>query len=163
MTTQSGGTSAGELCAAGGEALTRASFCTGEFAEAERLFSAAAAAGSGDGDATGLARATSGLAQTRHGRNVARLVAGDALGEADVAAEEELAGRALGLWRGGGGAGGRGGGRVEPCPGVGARRRGRQRAGAVRPEPGVPGAAARLGPRDAVPVAGGRPRRGGGG
>src|ERR1700761_7472887 len=99
MTTQPGGTAASELCAAADEALTRASFCTGEFAGAERLFHDAGAAATADGDAAGLARATSGLAQARHGRNVARLVAGDALGEADVAAEEELAGRALGLWR----------------------------------------------------------------
>lgn len=99
MTIQPGGTAARELCAAADEALTRASFCTGEFAEAERLFGDAAAAATRDGDATGLARATSGLSQARHGRNVARLVGGDELSEADVAAEEDLAGRALGLWR----------------------------------------------------------------
>jgi len=99
MTTQPEGTAAGERFAAANEALTRASFCTGEFAGAERLFSDAAAAAAADGDAMGLARATSGLAQVRHGRNVATLVAGEVPAEADVAAEEDLAGRALGLWR----------------------------------------------------------------
>jgi hypothetical protein len=99
MTIQPGGTAARELCAVADEALTRASFCTGEFAGAERLFSDAAAAAAGDDDATGLARATSGLAQARHGRNVALLVAGGVPGEADVAAEDDLAVRALGLWR----------------------------------------------------------------
>lgn len=93
------GEAVGELCAAVDEALTRASFCTGEFAEAERLFSDAAAPAARDGDTAGLARATSGLGRTQHGRNVAKLVTGGAPTEADIAAEEDLMGRALGLWR----------------------------------------------------------------
>lgn len=98
MTMQPGG-AARELCVAADEALRQASFCTGEFAEAERLFSDAAAAVTRDGDTAGLARATSGLGQTRHGRNVVALVAGGVPTEADIAAEEDLTGRALGLWR----------------------------------------------------------------
>jgi tetratricopeptide (TPR) repeat protein len=98
MTIQSGG-SARELCAAADEALTQAWFCTGAFAEAERLFSDAAAAATRDGETAALARAASGLSQTRHGRNVATLVAGGVPTEADISAEEDLAGRALGLWR----------------------------------------------------------------
>lgn len=99
MTTQPGETAARARFAAADEALTRASFCTGEFAEAEGLLGDAAAAAAADGDAIGLARAASGLARARHGRNVARLVAGEVPAEADVAAEADLAGRALGLWR----------------------------------------------------------------
>ena len=98
MTIQSGG-SARELCVAADEALTQAWFCTGEFTEAERLFSDAAAAAARDGDMAVLARAASGLSQTWHGRNVATLVAGGVPTEADISAEEDLAGRALGLWR----------------------------------------------------------------
>jgi len=98
MTIQSGG-SARELCAAADEALTQAWFCTGAFAEAERLFSDAAAAATRDGETAALARAASGLSQARHGRNVATLVAGGVPTEADISAEEDLAGRALGLWR----------------------------------------------------------------
>ena len=93
------GGSARELRAAADESLTRAWFCTGEFAEPERLFSDAAATATRDGDAAGLARAVSGLGQVRHGRNVATLVTGGVPSEADIAAQEDLTGRALGLWR----------------------------------------------------------------
>lgn len=88
-----------ELCAAADEALRRASFCTGEFAEAERLFSDAAAAATREDDTAGLARATGGLGQTHHGRNVAKLVTGDVPTEVDIAAEEDLIDRALDLWQ----------------------------------------------------------------
>jgi hypothetical protein len=62
MTIQPGG-AVRELCATADEALRQASFCTGEFAEAERLFSDAAAAATRDGDTASLARATSGCSQ----------------------------------------------------------------------------------------------------
>ena len=98
MTIQPGG-AVRELCAAADEALTQASFCTWEFAEAERLFSDAAAAAMRDGDTAGLARATSGLGQVHHGRNIAKLVTGGVPTEPDIAAQEDLLVHALGLWQ----------------------------------------------------------------
>ena len=97
-----------ELCAAGDEALTEATFCTGEFAGAERLFSDALARAAGAGDQAGEARAVSGLGHVGHLRNVATLAAGGTPAEADIDAEEELMSRALGLWRETGDSGGTG-------------------------------------------------------
>ena len=74
------------LCASADEALTEGAFRTGEFAEAERLFSQARAAGEQVGDLDGQARAVAGLGMTEHHRNIARLVAGAAVPDADVAA-----------------------------------------------------------------------------
>ena len=88
-----------ELCAAGDEALTEASFCTGAFGAAERLFGDALASAGQTGDQAGEARAVSGLTRVSHLRNIGTLVAGGTPAEADIAAEEELAGRALTLWR----------------------------------------------------------------
>jgi hypothetical protein len=87
------------LYAAGGEALTDASFCTGEFAAAERLFGEALSRAARAGDRAGEAAALGGLGRVHHLRNIAALVAGAAPGEADIAAEEELVVRALALWR----------------------------------------------------------------
>ena len=87
------------LCALADEALIEGAFRTGEFAEAERLFAEAQEAAVQAGDRAGEARAVSGLGLTEHHRNIVRLVAGAAVAEADVAAEEELMRRALALWR----------------------------------------------------------------
>jgi tetratricopeptide (TPR) repeat protein len=87
------------LCAVAEEALIEGAFCTGEFAEAERLFTEARAAAAQAGDREREARAVGGLGMARHYRSIARLVAGEPVAEADVAAEEELMRRALALWR----------------------------------------------------------------
>jgi tetratricopeptide (TPR) repeat protein len=83
------------LCAAAHEALTEASFLTGDFAEAERLFSEARDLAGRDGDRGGEGLAVTGLGMTQHGRNIARLAVGETPPDADVAAEEELMRRGL--------------------------------------------------------------------
>jgi hypothetical protein len=98
MAIQSGGTVRG-LCTAGDEALTEAAFRTGNLAEAERLFGDAAALAARDADREGEARALLGLGMTHHYRNIGRLIAGAELAETDIAAEEDLMRRALGLWQ----------------------------------------------------------------
>lgn len=97
MTSQPG--TARGLQAAADEALMEAAFCTGEFAEAERLFTEAQAAAARAGDRAQEARAAGGLGMTLHYRNIARLVAGAAVADTGVAAEEELMRRALDLWQ----------------------------------------------------------------
>jgi tetratricopeptide (TPR) repeat protein len=87
------------LCAAADEALTEASFRTADFAAAERLFTEARDLAAGEGDRDGAALAISGLGMTRHGRNVALLVDGAEVPDADVVAEEELMRQALAAWR----------------------------------------------------------------
>src|SRR5215831_17337575 len=93
------GLAARALCAAADEALTEASFRTADFAEAERLFTEARDLATRDGDREGEALAITGLGMTQHGRNITRLVAGEALSDADMAAEEELMRRALAAWQ----------------------------------------------------------------
>jgi hypothetical protein len=93
------GLAARALCAAADEALTEASFQTADFAEAERLFTEARDRAARDGDRDGEALAISGLGLTQHGRNITALADGGAPSGADVAAEEELMGRALARWR----------------------------------------------------------------
>lgn len=93
------GRAARDLCAAADEALIEAAFCTGEFAGAERMFAEAEAVAARDGDREGAALAAGGLGMTRHHRNIAKLVTGDAVAEADVAAEEDLMRRALTRWQ----------------------------------------------------------------
>ncbi len=88
-----------DLCAAADEALTEAAFRTGELAEAQALFTAARAAAARAGDREAEASAIGGLGMTHHHRNIGRLVAGAAVADADVAVEEELMRRALGLWQ----------------------------------------------------------------
>jgi tetratricopeptide (TPR) repeat protein len=96
MTTRPGRT-AHELVAAAGEALTQAAFCTGEFAGAERLFGEMRAVAAGDGDREAEAGAVGGLGMTRHHRNIAALVGGQAPAETDIVAEDDLMRRALDL------------------------------------------------------------------
>ena len=93
------GRDARELCAIADEALTEAAFCTGEFGDAERLFAEAEAMATRDGDREGAALAAGGLGMTHHYRNIAKLVTGDAVADADVAAEEDLMRRALARWQ----------------------------------------------------------------
>ncbi|HEX9542902.1 MAG TPA: hypothetical protein VGA04_32685 [Streptosporangiaceae bacterium] len=99
MTIPPGGT-AHQLWAAADEALTEAAFCTGEFTEAERLFSEARTLAERDGDRETEALAVGGLGMTHHYRNIAKLIGGGlAPADADVAAEEELMRRALAIWQ----------------------------------------------------------------
>jgi tetratricopeptide (TPR) repeat protein len=93
------GLAARALCAAADEALTEASFQTGDFAAAERLFAEAQELAAREGDRLGEALAVTGLGMTRHGRNISRLSAGATVSAADAAAEEELMRRALDIWR----------------------------------------------------------------
>lgn len=79
--------------------MIEAAFCTGEFADVERLFAEAEAIAARDGDREGAALAASGLGMTHHYRNIANLVTGDAVADVDVAAEEDLMRRALGRWQ----------------------------------------------------------------
>lgn len=76
-----------------------AAFCTEEFAEAEQAFGAARARAAQQGDRETEALAISGLGMTQHYRNISRLIAGAALAEADIAAEEELMRLALTRWQ----------------------------------------------------------------
>ena len=87
------------LCAAADEALLEAAFRTGELAEAERLFSEARTVAAEAGDRESQARAIGGLGMALHHRCIARHVAGDAVADADIAAEEELMRRSLALWQ----------------------------------------------------------------
>jgi hypothetical protein len=87
------------LCAAADEALTEASFQTADFAAAHRLFTGARELAVREGDREAAALAITGLGLTQHGRNITRLVGGEALSDADVAAEEELMRQALAAWQ----------------------------------------------------------------
>ncbi len=93
------GSAALALCAAAEEAMWPAAFCTGEFAEAERLFGEARALAQRDGDREGEACATGGLGLVMHHRYIVRLVAGGELTQEEIAAEEQLMHRALSLWQ----------------------------------------------------------------
>jgi tetratricopeptide (TPR) repeat protein len=87
------------VCVAADDALTAAAFCTGDFAAAERLFGEARAIAARAGERAGEAFAIGGLGMVLHHRNIARLVGGVPLADADVAAEEDLMRQALALWR----------------------------------------------------------------
>jgi hypothetical protein len=87
------------LCAAADEALTEAAFRTGDFGAADRLFSEARTLAAHAGDQESQARALGGLGIAQHYRCITRLVAGDAVPDADIAAEEELMRRSLALWQ----------------------------------------------------------------
>ena len=93
------GRAALDLCAAADEALIEAAFRTGEFGGAERLFGEAGTIAERDDDQEGAARAACGLGMTSHHRNIAKLVTGEAVADADVAAEEDLMRRALARWQ----------------------------------------------------------------
>lgn len=105
MATRAGGVggkqagSARELCAAAGEALAEAGFCTGEFTSAAELFAQARASAERDGDRKAEATAIGGLGMTVHYRNIARLVSDLRPGGEDVAAEEALMRQALSIWQ----------------------------------------------------------------
>jgi hypothetical protein len=92
------GLAAKALCAAAGEALTEGTFRTGEFAEAERLFTDAREMAVRNGNAECAAHALTGLAMTTHSRNVGRLAGGESLSGDDVAGEEALMRDALAAW-----------------------------------------------------------------
>jgi tetratricopeptide (TPR) repeat protein len=98
MTTGPGRTIA-KLCAAAEEALAEAAFRTGEFSDVERLFREALTLSEPDGDRKTEARALGGLGMVRQHRCIARLVAGLAPDDGEVAAEEELMRGALAIWR----------------------------------------------------------------
>jgi tetratricopeptide (TPR) repeat protein len=87
------------LCAAADEALTEASFRTGDFADAERMYTEARDLAIQQGDREGEARAITGLGMTHHGRNVGRLAGGGTLSAAEKEAEEELMRLGLATWR----------------------------------------------------------------
>lgn len=93
------GAAIGELCAAADEALTEAAFRTGEFAAAERLFGEALTLAGQHGDRESEARALGGLGLAGHFRNLSMLIAGQAPAAVYVAAEEQLMGDALTIWR----------------------------------------------------------------
>jgi tetratricopeptide (TPR) repeat protein len=97
MTTGPGRT-IGELCAAAEEALAEAAFRTGEFTDTQRLFGEALTMAELHGDRKTEARALGGLGMLRHQRCIARLVAGLAPDDVEVAAEEELMRGALAIW-----------------------------------------------------------------
>ena len=99
MTTGPGAPLGASLCAAAEDALAEAAFRTGEFSDAERTFGQALTMARQQGDRTAEARALAGLGLVRHYRAIARLVAGLALDDADVAAEEELMRDALAIER----------------------------------------------------------------
>ena len=99
MTTGPGASLRASLCAAAEEALAEAAFRTGEFSAAERAFDQALTSARQDGDRATEARALGGLGLVRHYRAIARLIAGLALDDADVAAEEELMRDALAIGR----------------------------------------------------------------
>src|SRR6185437_9630595 len=86
-------------CLAADEALTAAAFCTGDFAEADRLFTHAQTVAAGAGDWAGEAFAIGGLAMVLHHRSLGKLIDGSAPADTDVAAEEELMRRALVIWQ----------------------------------------------------------------
>lgn len=88
-----------ELCAAADEALMEGAFRTGEFGAAERLFTQARAVAAQAGEREREACAVGGLGMARHYRNITRLIAGDAVADADVAAEEELMRGSVALWQ----------------------------------------------------------------
>jgi tetratricopeptide (TPR) repeat protein len=99
MRTGPGASLRASLCAAAEDALAAGAFCTGEFSDAERGFSRVLPMAREHGDRKAEARALGGLGLVRHQRCIARLVAGLALDDADVAAEEELMSGALVIWR----------------------------------------------------------------
>jgi tetratricopeptide (TPR) repeat protein len=98
MTIPPGG-AARDLCMGADEALTEAAFRTGDLTAAEMLFAEARVLAVREDDRAGEAYAVGGLGMTYHHRNIARLVTGAALAEADIGAEEELMRHALAAWR----------------------------------------------------------------
>jgi hypothetical protein len=92
------GLAAKALCAAADEALIEGSFRTGDFAEAERLFTDARELAARDGDGECAALAVTGLGITAHSRNINLLADGGKLSDDDIAGEESLMRDALAAW-----------------------------------------------------------------
>ena len=92
------GLAAKALCAAADEALVEGSFRTGDFAEAERLYSDVREIAARDGDGECMALAVTGLGLTAHSRNINRLADGEKLSDGDIADEESLMRDALAAW-----------------------------------------------------------------
>ena len=99
MRTGPGSSLRASLCAAAEETLTEAAFRTGEFTEAERLFSEAWGLAEQHGDREAEARAVGGLGMMHHHRYIVRLIGGLEPDDTDVEAEEELMRRALAIWQ----------------------------------------------------------------
>jgi tetratricopeptide (TPR) repeat protein len=99
MRTEPGAALRASLCGAAEDALASAAFCTGDLTDAERLFGEVLAMAEENRDRQAEARALGGLGLVRHHRCIARLVADAAPDDADVAAEQELMGRALAIAR----------------------------------------------------------------
>jgi len=99
MSTGPGASLRASLCGAAEDSLAEAAFRTGEFSDPERMFGQVLTMAGQHGDRTAEARALGGLGMVRHHRCIARLVAGGAPDDADVAAEEELMSGALAIWR----------------------------------------------------------------
>jgi tetratricopeptide (TPR) repeat protein len=93
------GSIARALCAQADEELTEAAFRTGDFSAATQLFGEARMLAEQEGDLEAQALAVGGIAMTHHYRNIAKLIEGQALAEADVTAEEELMREALVIWQ----------------------------------------------------------------
>lgn len=96
MSIESGGM-ARQTLAVADEAMTEASLRTGDFTAARRLFGEAQEQAAGEGDREGEALALGGLGMVHHYGNIALLIAGEAPGDAEVAAEEDLMERALAI------------------------------------------------------------------
>jgi len=79
------------------EALAEAAFRTGDFTAADRLYGEALAVAGNDISAQ--ARAVGGQGMTQHYRNITGLMAGRAVAEADILAEEAVMRRSLELWQ----------------------------------------------------------------
>jgi hypothetical protein len=92
------GLAAKALCAAADEALTEGSFRTGDFTEAERLFSDARNIAARDGQGECLALAVTGLGLTMHMRNINVLADGGKVSDDDIADEESMMRDALAAW-----------------------------------------------------------------
>jgi hypothetical protein len=92
------GLGAKALCAAADEALIEGSFRTGEFAEAERLFTDAREIATREGHAHCMALAITGLGLTMHSRNINRLANGEKVPDDDIADEESQMRDALAAW-----------------------------------------------------------------
>ena len=84
-----------DLLAAGEEALAEAGFRTGDFAVAREALQQAQEKAASASDAASLARALNGLGMVAHYENIARLISGAAVDDADAMAEEKLFRQAL--------------------------------------------------------------------
>jgi len=86
-----------DVLAQAAQALAEAAFRTGDFTTAERLYGEALTAAGHDTSAQ--AQAVGGQGMTQHYRNITCLMAGRAVAEADILAEEAVMRRSLELWQ----------------------------------------------------------------